>query len=93
MDKTEALAVLETHLLEWRERTYSDLAAFLKTPVTTEIQGPTGVTYQVQVQVVWDGRKGGDLRVLGAVDDGGWRAFHPLCSDFIMAPDGSFIDE
>jgi hypothetical protein len=33
------------------------------------------------------------VHVLGAIDDGGLRAFVPLCDDFIMAPDGSFVGE
>jgi hypothetical protein len=28
-----------------------------------------------------------------AVDDGGWRAFVPVTDDFMIAPDGSFVDE
>jgi hypothetical protein len=31
--------------------------------------------------------------VLGSIDDGGWRAFKPLCRDFIKAPDGSAVKE
>jgi hypothetical protein len=33
------------------------------------------------------------MRVAGSIDDGGWRAYLPLCRDFIMAPDNSFVDE
>lgn len=32
----------------------------------------------------WDHREGGAIRVLGTVDDGGWRAFRPLTEDFIV---------
>jgi hypothetical protein len=42
---------------------------------------------------VWDDRTGGDLRVIGSIDDGGWRAFRPLSSDFIVRPDGTFVGE
>ena len=37
----------------------------------------------------WDDQEGGNMRVLGAVDDGGWRAFVPLCEDFIKTPSGN----
>jgi hypothetical protein len=30
---------------------------------------------------------------MGAIDDGGWRAFIPLSADFIMAPEGRFVGE
>jgi len=43
--------------------------------------------------VFWDSKKGGDIRVMVAADDGGLRSFIPQTYDFIMAPDGSFIGE
>jgi hypothetical protein len=49
--------------------------------------------YQLEFSVVWDGRPGGDVHVLGAIDDGRWRAFVPLTRDFIKAADGSFVGE
>lgn len=54
----------------------------------------SGVQYQVEVQAFWDSpRQPGNLRVIIAIDDGGWRAFHPLSTDFIVASDGSFVGE
>lgn len=35
----------------------------------------------------------GAIRVIGSIDDGGWRAFRPLSDDFIRAPDGTFVGE
>lgn len=49
--------------------------------------------YQVEIQVFWDDRQGGNVRVAGSIDDGAWRAFVPLTRDFIKAPDGSFVGE
>jgi hypothetical protein len=65
----------------------------LKRPETIEVRGKSGAVYQVQTQAVWDGGADGDLRIMVAVDDGGWRAFLPLSEDFIVAPDGSFVGE
>lgn len=62
-------------------------------PVCVEVTGPSGVVYQVEVEAFWDDRKRRDLRVLASIDDGGWRAFSPLCDDFIIATDGSFVGE
>jgi len=46
------------------------------------------------VQAFWDSpRQPGNLRVIVAIDDGGWRAFRPLSADFIVASDGSFVGE
>jgi hypothetical protein len=57
------------------------------------VKGKSGIEYQVEIVAFWDDKPHGDLRVSGGVDDGGWRALHPLSDDFIMAPDGSFVGE
>lgn len=48
--------------------------------------------YQVEMSVVWDDRPGGDIRVIVAADDGGWRAFVPKTDSFIIRPDGTFVE-
>jgi hypothetical protein len=58
-----------------------------------EVSGVSETQYQVTIQVFWDSKPHGDLRVVGSIDDGGWRAFLPLSDSFIMAPDGSFVGE
>ena len=55
--------------------------------------GPSGASYQVDIQVRWDDEPNGDIRVLAGIDDGGWRAFAPLTEDFILGPDGRFVGE
>jgi hypothetical protein len=52
-----------------------------------------GTRYQVEVQGFWDDEASENLRVSVNVDDGGWRAFVPFSTDFIRAPDGSFVGE
>jgi hypothetical protein len=93
MDNSEAAAVLRGHLQEYRRRSYSDLVGLLGKPQVAELQGLSGVAYQLEVLVHWDDRPGGALRVLGSVDDGGSRALKPLTDDFILAPDGTFVGE
>ena len=46
-----------------------------------------------RVEAVWNHELGKELRVIGSVDGGGWRAFNPLCDSFIMREDGSFVGE
>ena len=49
----------------------------------------SGVAYQVEVTAVWEGPAGGAIRVLGAIDDGTFRAaFRPVTDDFVKHPDG-----
>lgn len=93
MDDSEAIALLENKLGEYRTRHYTVLEASIGTEDTGEIRGRSGTRYQFQVEAVWDAKPHGNIRVMGAIDDGSWRAVKPLCSDFIMAPDGSFVGE
>jgi hypothetical protein len=91
MDKQEATLLLRDHLDGYRRRSYGDLVTLLGKPQVAELHGASGKTYQVEVEVYWDQQPGGAIRVLGAIDDGGWRAFKPLSEDFILAPDGTFV--
>jgi hypothetical protein len=94
VDKREARGIALAQVSDLRQQTWEQLRdRYLNNPQTVEISGESAVVYQVQTQAVWDSRVDGDLRVMVAVDDGGWRAFVPLSEDFIVAPDGSFVDE
>ena len=94
MDKKEANELLVAHLAAYRERSYTELVSLERAGATTvEVTGRSGTRYQIEMQVFWDGPRGGDVRVTGSIDDGGWRSFAPLSADFIMAPDGSFVGE
>ena len=93
MDEQIVYALIDGWLEELKKRPYDDLVSFMGHPQTKEVTGGDGKNYQLEAEVFWDGKKGGDIRVIVAGDDGGWRAFKPLTSDFIMAPDGSFVGE
>ena len=94
MDKHEGRELAEAFLDSLRSEPYDTLVSrYLDNPERREIPGAAGATYQVQVEAFWDGGQSGDLRVMVAIDDGGWRSFSPLCTDFIMAADGSFVGE
>jgi hypothetical protein len=94
MNNEEAIALLEAELDHFRRETHADLANRIGTgPVVFERDGASGAKYQIEIDMVWDDGTGGNIRVLGSIDDGGWRAFKPLCRDFIKAPDGSFVGE
>jgi len=94
VDKEESAQIAKSILDELRRETYQELQRFtLEHPDTREVVGPSGKRYQVEVASFWDDRPNGNLRVSVAIDDFGWRAFMPLCRDFIMAPDGSMVGE
>jgi hypothetical protein len=91
MDKVEARQVLAGKIAELRRWSYTDLLRFFMEPEGLEVIGPSGTIYQLEIQALWDDKRSRHLRVLASTDDGGWRAFAPLCDDVIIAPDGSFI--
>ncbi len=93
MDSQEARTIVAKELRRYRARSYQELQRLLKEHDHLEVRGPSGVSYQLEVEAVWDDRPGRNLRVFGHIDDGGLRAVAPLTEDFIMAPDGSFIGE
>jgi hypothetical protein len=94
VDKGEARRIAVARIDELRKMTWEQLRQrYLKRSETHEVSGPSGTVYQVMSEAFWDGAKEGDLRVIVKVDDGGWRAFMPLSEGFILAPDGSFVDE
>lgn len=93
MDKTEAKKILTAQLDLYRKRSHSELTQLINQPETLTVTGDSGTNYGLELEVVWDGEPGKDLRVMGSIDDGGWRAFCPLSEDFIMRNDGSFVGE
>ena len=94
MDNPEAIALLEQELDTFRGNAWSELVGRIDLdPVICERLGAGGTKYQLEIQCVWDARRGGDVRVIGTVDDGGWRAFAPVTRAFIKSADGSFVNE
>jgi hypothetical protein len=94
VDATEARTVLLGELARYRSMPYAALAARIGEVDASRIAGAGGSTYQVEIEVRWDGRAGDNIRVLGGIDDGSWRAsFAPLTESFIVAPDGAFVGE
>lgn len=93
MDKIEATRILTEHLERYRKRSHSELTQLIGQAETVTVIGDSGTEYGLEFEAVWDDEANKDLRVMGSIDDGGWRAFSPLCDDFIMRKDGSFVGE
>ena len=94
MNSAEALGLLDAALGRLRPLSYEDLAQRVDAePEIAEAQGQSGALYQIELSVMWDDRARGNIRVMGSVDDGRWRAFMPLTRSFIKAPDGTFVGE
>jgi hypothetical protein len=94
MNEQVANTLIQIELRRLRARSYKELASAVGNVETKEVVGEDGISYQLEMQVFWDGKRGADIRVMVACDDGrGWRAFVPLSDDFIVRPDGSFAGE
>ena len=93
MDKQEAKSLLSECLAGYRKYSHAELQTRLGEIDIFQVNGESGTQYQVEVQVMWDDNRQQNIRVMGAIDDGGWRAFLPLTDSFIMAPSDSFVGE
>lgn len=96
MDKKEAQELLDQQITIYRDKDFNLLTKLIRSPDIYVVHGPSGVEYQIEVQAFWDHPKkpGENLRVILSIDDGGFlSSLKPMSSDFIMAPDGSFIGE
>ena len=88
MDRQEALDLLNPKLEKYRRLSYSELTSRVGDKEFPEAVGPSGVEYQIEIQIRWDDKPDGDVRVMGAIDDGTFRgAFKPVCSDLLVTPD------
>ena len=93
MNREEALSLLDAHLDQYRKMSYAELSAMIGDEEFPEVVGPSGTKYQIEIQIRWDHKPGADVRVMGTIDDGGLRAFMPLCSDLIVGPDEHDLDD
>jgi hypothetical protein len=93
MDREEARSLLTENLAEYRTLSYAELVANIGDDRYLEVNGASGVRYQIEIQFMWDHKKDGDLRVAGAIDDGSLGgAFRPVCEDFIVRRDGRLVE-
>lgn len=94
MDKKEAKQVILAVLEPFRAKPYAELIQMIDAePVTGERASSSGKQYQIEIQVFWDNKPNGNIRVIGEIDDGGWRAYFPLTEDFIKSPSNEFVGE
>ena len=95
MNKAEAKAILSTELAKYRSKPYRELVALVGSSHRTEITASSGSWYQVAIQALWDDpQKPNDVvRIAGAIDDGGGRAYVPLTDSFLVSPNGELIGE
>jgi len=90
MDRVEAAEILRGEMTAYARRSRADLVPLIGETEAYEIKGPSKVSYQVEVNVLWDEKSGGTIRVVGGIDDGGFRtSFSPLTDGFLVQVDGT----
>jgi hypothetical protein len=91
--KEEAIKILEEKLNEYRQLSYSELVKKIGEAETFEGKSAKGEDYQIEMDFFYDGREETDLRVLGMISYSDRTSYSPVCSDFIISPEGKFIGE
>ncbi|QDT14953.1 hypothetical protein [Alienimonas californiensis] len=105
-DQADLAAVLLQHLAIYRAMSHTQLAARLKSSQTLDVTDgvlPDGTTYVVETNLMWDDSAKRHVRVIADLSTGQRPperllglipVYRPDVQDgFIMAPDGSFVDE
>ncbi|SIN36718.1 hypothetical protein SAMN04489832_6025 [Micromonospora cremea] len=90
LDKETAARMAEERLAEWRRLSYGEWRVMLEDRELRQVVGEDGKRYSVACHGLDDGE--GRVRMVVAVDDGGWPAFVPQVRVEIMNPDGTFLD-
>lgn len=108
MDKSDKQLLLAERLDEFRKWTYQALVAEIARTQKAHdclriVEGifDDGTEYVIEFNVLWDGRKDGDVRVCGDITAlpqhrpmGVLPIFTPDATDcFLMTPDGTFVGE
>ncbi len=94
MNKNEAQILIGEILSKYRKKDYLTLKRLIETEIKTgEIIGKSGTEYHYEIQLFWDDKKNGNIRVMVNIDDGGLRVFRPLSNDFIKSSNNTFIGE
>lgn len=90
MDDKEAKQLLDERMERLRYSSYGELCSWIKSGKSENpmVKGASGSGYCIELEVRWDDKPGGAIRVLGSIDDGGLRSIMPICADFIVYPDG-----
>jgi hypothetical protein len=94
MKKAAFQALLSPIVADYRKRPYEYwLSRVERDPIHFQFATDSGTECQVEINAFWDDHPGGNIRVLFAIDDGGWRACLPVTDDFIITRDGTFVGE
>jgi hypothetical protein len=93
VNRDAARRELRKYLDEFRTRGYQALVQDLGRGQVATVTGEDGQSYAIAVEIRWEGPPGGDLRVVGLIDDKQLgSAMFPVTEDFIVTPDGQVLE-
>lgn len=89
-----ARKLLSDEIDKFKKKNYEKLKSYLgpRGVQVHSIRDESGEEYVIEIEAFWDGDVGGNLRLVVGVSMGGWRSYFPMTDDFIISPDGQFID-
>lgn len=93
MNDDVGYVLIDVELRKLIDLPYSELIKLVGARELKEVVGEDGIPYRLEIEAIWDIAREKDVRVIVSVDDGGWSAIRPLTQNFVMRPDGSFVDE
>jgi hypothetical protein len=87
MDRTEAAAVLDEELQEWRRLSYEDLVEKVEAGLHMVARsGESGTIYNLEIQASWEH---GQIQVAGYIDDGDPEEHDTVIRAFSKKPEGA----
>lgn len=87
MNEKEAFQFLAEELEYYEGIAYPALAQRIGQSIQLERAGTNGTAYQLEIQIMWDAKSEGAIRVIASIDDGRWRAFLPLTGSILKHPE------
>ena len=92
MDKVEARKLLTAFVKDLQKKPYDELVQLIANPICAELEGPSGVQYQIEYEALWDAKPNSLLRVMASIDDGGLiTAMFPITLSFLVNSDGKVL--
>ncbi len=94
MNIEEAEGVLGVELERLMKESYDNLKKVMggaSRVQTFDIEGPSGVEYDVEVEAVWVDKEDGDILVNVAVFDKGWTSMVPVGGSFIITTEDEVL--
>jgi hypothetical protein len=91
LNQEVATRLADERMAEWRRMGHAQWRSMLNDRDVRQVVGDDGKRYSVVSYALDDGDD--RVRLVVAVDDGGWSAWRPLCRAEVMRPDGSLVDQ